>query len=86
MRSTSVHLPSRLIEGLDRLAKERGTSRNRVIVEACENLLAADRGTWPEGLFAVQIAPEDLQILRQTGAEMEEAIYSSRRERLVPPL
>jgi len=86
MASTSVHLPPAIVEQLDRLAAERGTSRNRVILEACEELLAQHRGDWPAGFFDSDLGPEDLQELRSGGTEMESAILQSRRERSVPPL
>lgn len=34
MASTSVHLPAPIVEQLDRVAAARGTSRNRVILQA----------------------------------------------------
>ncbi|MBM4366415.1 MAG: ribbon-helix-helix protein, CopG family [Deltaproteobacteria bacterium] len=86
MASTSVHLPPALVEQLDRLAAERGTSRNRVILEACEELLAQHRGDWPAGFFDSDLGPQDLQELRSGGTEMESAILQSRRDRSVPPL
>lgn len=86
MASTSVHLPAALVEQLDRLAAERGTSRNRVILEACEELIAQHRGDWPVGFFDSNLGPEDLRELRSGGTEMESAILQSRRERPVPPL
>ncbi|MFZ5477868.1 MAG: ribbon-helix-helix protein, CopG family [Myxococcota bacterium] len=86
MASTSVHLPAAIVEQLDRLAAERGTSRNRVILEACEELIAQHRGDWPVGFFDCNLAPEDLRELRSGGTEMEASILQSRRERPVPPL
>lgn len=86
MTSTSVHLPATVVEKLDRLAATRGTSRNRIILQACEELLAAQRGDWPDGFFDATHSKEDLAILRAAGREMEEAIYAARSERPVPPL
>lgn len=86
MASTSVHLPPAIVEQLDRLAAEQGTSRNRIILEACEELLAQRRGDWPAGFFESDLGPEELSELRSGGAEMEAAILQSRRERPVPPL
>lgn len=86
MASTSVHLPPVLVEQLDRLAAERGTSRNRMILLACEKLLAEHRGDWPSGFFESVLRPEDLEELRSGGAEMEVAINAARRDREVPPL
>lgn len=86
MASTSVHLPAGIVEQLDRLAAERGTSRNRIILEACEGLIAQRRGDWPAGFFESELGPEDLDELRSAGTEMESAILQSRRARPVPPL
>lgn len=85
MASTSVHLPPAVVERLDRLAAERGTSRNRVILQACEQLLAEQRGDWPAGFFDAA-PPEDLVELRSGGREMEATIFASRHERAVPQL
>lgn len=86
MASTSVHLPAAIVEQLDRLAAEQGTSRNRVILQACEELLAQRRGAWPPGFFDNDLGPDDLRELRAGGAELESAILQSRRDRPVPPL
>ena len=86
MASTSVYLPTALVERLDRLAAERGTSRNRIILMACEELLAGERGEWPAGFFEPTVTEDDLAILQDAGQEMEAAIYSARRDRPVPAL
>lgn len=86
MTSTSVHLPTAVVVQLDRLAASRGTSRNRIILEACEGLLAAQRGDWPEGFFDPNLSKDDLATLRSAGTEMETAIYAARQDRPVPPL
>jgi predicted transcriptional regulator len=52
MASTSVPLPRDLVERLDRLAKESGRSRNRVIVEALEAYLRGGREEWPEDFLS----------------------------------
>jgi hypothetical protein len=86
MASTSVHLPASIVEQLDRLAAERGMSRNRVILEACMDLLAHHRGRWPAGFFDADLGPEELRALQSGGTALEEEILRSRRERPVPPL
>lgn len=85
MASTSVHLPADIVEKLDRLAAEWGTSRNRVILQACEQLLAGERHHWPAGFFD-PVDPDRLALLQSAGREMEAAIYAARRDRPVPPL
>lgn len=86
MASTSVYLPSALVARLDRLAAERGTSRNRIILQACEDLLTGERGQWPEGYFERTLSKDDLEVLQEAGQEMEAAIYAARRDRPVRAL
>lgn len=86
MASTSVHLPAAIVEKLDRLAADRGTSRNRIILQACEELLAGQRGDWPPGFFDTHLSKRDQAILHEAGREMEAAIYAARRNRPVPQL
>lgn len=86
MASTSVHLPAAIVEQLDRVAAARGTSRNRVILQACEDLLAEHRGDWPTGFFESSLRPEELEELRAGGRELEGTILAARRDRQVPPL
>jgi hypothetical protein len=67
-------------------AAARGTSRNRVILQACEELLAEHQGDWPTGFFESSLRPEELEELRAGGQELEGAILAARRDREVPPL
>jgi hypothetical protein len=85
MASTSVHLPAAIVEQLDRVAVERGTSRNRVILQAFDDLLAEHRGDWPAGFFESSLRPEELEELRSSVQEMERAILASRRDPVLPP-
>jgi hypothetical protein len=86
MASTSAYLPPSVVEGLDRIAAERGVSRNRVILEACERYLEEHGGEWPAGFFHADLSAEDLAELRAGGRELEDAIYAARRDRPVPSL
>lgn len=81
MPSTTVHIPDNLLAKIDELAKEKGISRNRFIVRACEDALDNVAGQWPEDFFEPDISKEDLEILRKSVLEMEEAIISMRRNR-----
>lgn len=81
MPSTTVHLPDSLLARIDEVVKERGISRNRFIVEACQDALENADGQWPEGFFEADMSQEDLEILRKSVLEMEEAIISMRRNR-----
>ncbi len=86
MASTSVHFPEALVEELDRLARERGVSRNRLIVEACRRVIR-ERDVWPAGFFANQhLTPEDLSELEDGAAEFTDSVLSARRSRTEPPL
>ena len=85
MPSTSVHFPEPLLEELDRLATERGLSRNRLIVEACRDSLRA-RKAWPEGFFDEdRLSRRDLEELRSGAVEFEKTLFASRQTRRAPP-
>ena len=72
-----------LLEELDAIAKKRGTSRNRLIVEACEQLLEGDLGEWPAGFFSNDhLDREELGELWEDATEMTEAILAARRSRV----
>lgn len=80
---TSVHIPPRLLEALDRRAKRLGVSRNRLIVTALEHELARST-TWSPGFFEKLAAagPRDAAALD----EMMEAIRARRTRKGPPPL
>lgn len=85
MASTSVHLPDQLLHDLDRLAAERGSSRNRLIVESCLRLVE-DQRRWPEGFFSNHhLSADDLAELQRGAAELDAAIAAGRRSRTAPP-
>lgn len=86
MPNTSVHFPGSLLASLDRIAAERGISRNRVIVESCRRT-AEERARWPEGFFSNDhLAGDEIEALREAGEEFERAIGAARRSRTKPPL
>ncbi len=58
----SVHLPSFLVERIDRLASVQGVSRDRLIAEACEELLATHRAEWPADFFEAAHAADLLDL------------------------
>lgn len=81
MPSTSVHFPPPLLECLNRIAAERGISRNRVIVEACRRT-AEERSRWPDGFFRNDhLSADDLELLQRGGDDWLDAIVSARRSR-----
>ncbi len=86
MPSTSVHFPEALAEELDRVARERGISRNRLIVEACRRVVR-ERDQWPPGYFSNHhLSAEDLALLEGNARDFVDPIISARRSRTAPPL
>jgi len=86
MASTSVHLPSDLLERLDRLARETGSSRNRLIVQACETYVDQARGEWPEDFFSVRrIGRAALKELHDSLHDWIHQLESTRRNRARTP-
>lgn len=85
MASNAAHLPASIVEPLDRLAAARGTSRNRVLLEASEELLGQHRLGRPPDFFERAIDAADLAELRAGGEQLEDVIRMARRTRPVPP-
>jgi hypothetical protein len=86
MPSTSVHLPAALLARLDRVAKKRGVSRNRLITEACRSIVDAGRSEWPADFFAdKRLSPDDLGLLRSTVDDWMKEVSVSRRSKKDPP-
>ena len=86
MASTSVHMPPDLIERLDELARETGTSRNRLIVQACEAYVEQARGEWPEDFFSDErIGLAEVKELRRSLQDWLQELESARRSRFETP-
>jgi predicted transcriptional regulator len=84
--STSVHLSDELLASLDRLARELGKSRNRLIVEACESYLSRAREAWPEDFFSDErLDRRDVEELRQSLRDWLAGLTSSRQSRKRAP-
>ena len=81
MPSTTVHIPDELLSKIDQVVKEKEISRNRFIIQACEQSLNNIAGEWPEGFFNTDLSEEDLKILSQGVQEMEQAIINNRKNR-----
>jgi hypothetical protein len=77
-----VHIPESLLTSIDRIVKERGVSRNRFIIQACQKAIENDAGRWPDNFFDSSLNPDDKKLLRKGTAEMEQVIYSKRKNRL----
>lgn len=85
MANTSVHLPQALLASLDRIAAERGTSRNRLIVESCRRAVE-ELSRWPPELFSNNhLSDADLRDLQQGEQDFRRAVDSARRSRTRPP-
>ena len=85
MPNTSVHFPESLLASLNRIAAERGISRNRLIVESCRRV-TEERAHWPAGFFSDDhLNPEDLRVLQEGCEDFEGAIRAARRSRTDPP-
>lgn len=82
MATTSVHFPEDLLDRLDRLAAARGTSRNRLIVEACRAELARERAAWPAGyLEGAHVDPDDLRLLAEGASGFIDDLRQARSSR-----
>jgi hypothetical protein len=86
MPSTTVHIPDQLLSKIDEIVKEKGISRNRFIIEACEQAFDYDAGQWPEGFFEDKPGKNELKLIREGVREMEKAILKMRRNRKVVKL
>lgn len=58
----SVHLPSLLVDRLERLAALQGTSLDRLIAEACEDCLVRHRVESPFDALDPALAPAVLDL------------------------
>jgi metal-responsive CopG/Arc/MetJ family transcriptional regulator len=81
MPSTTVHIPDQLLSKIDQIVKEKTISRNRFIVQACEQALNNSVAQWPEGFFESELNGDNLMLLTEGVSEMEEAIISMRKNR-----
>jgi hypothetical protein len=83
--NTSVHFPEGLLDELDRLAQERGVSRNRVIVDSCRAALRTRR-QWPDGFFSnAHLTADELRDLQESAGEFARTLAAGRRSRRAPP-
>ena len=81
MPSTTVHIPDKLLSKIDQFTKEKEISRNRFIIQACEQALNTISGEWPEGFFETNLSKKDLKMLREGVEEMEGVIIQTRKSR-----
>ena len=81
MPSTTVHIPDKLLTEIDRIVHEKGISRNRFIIQACEEALKNNAGQWPTDFFESNLSGANLKLLKEGVAEMESAILQMRRNK-----
>lgn len=80
MGTTTVHIPKAILDRVDLIAKRRGVSRNRVVLDSLEAEIARDSGAWPEEFFG-RPSEQDLVLLQEATLELENGIRTSRRNR-----
>jgi metal-responsive CopG/Arc/MetJ family transcriptional regulator len=84
--NTSVHFPEGMLDELDRLAEERGVSRNRLIVDSCREALR-ERRQWPRAFFSNEhLTADELKELSEGAAEFAETIAAGRQSHRGSPL
>ena len=83
--ATTIHVPTGLLECVDRRAKELGISRNRYIVQALEKTIEEEERWSKRFLRALNEAAQDTEG-RVDIDEMAEAISSSRTRKGPPKL
>jgi len=84
--TTTIHFPEEVLQRIDAVARRRGISRNRFVIQACEQAVAGDAGQWPEGFFDLDLSAGEKRLLDQAVTEMEEAVRRSRANRGAPLL
>lgn len=86
MSSTSVHLPPDLLKLLDRAARQRRISRNRLITEACRSIVSAGGTQWPPDFFAPdRLSQRELGLLRSSFEDWQRTIASQRHSKRKAP-
>lgn len=83
--ATTIHLPTQLLESVDRRAAELGMSRNRYIITALENAIAGEAAWSPPFLDALVKAAGDRDG-HQALDQMMAAIASERTRKGPPDL
>lgn len=80
---TSVHIPPRLLQAVDRKARALGVSRNRLIIRALERELDPAAG-WSPGFFEglARVEPGTAEAVDALRASIERARRSKRPPRL----
>ncbi len=80
MGSTTVHIPDDMLRRVDQVARRRGISRNRLVMESLQAEITRDAGEWPPGFFE-PLPDEDLAVVREAVDELEQYTRTHRRNR-----
>ena len=75
--STTIHLPTSLLETVDHRARELGMSRNRYIIRALEQIVQTEAQWSPRFVEALEEARSDEEG-QQAMEELREQVSSSR--------
>jgi len=86
MPSTTVHFPPDILKTIDTVARRRGISRNKFVIQACEHAVSQDAGEWPEGFFNLELHADDVALLSEATRELERAVLANRTNRGAPLL
>ncbi|MEX2442622.1 MAG: ribbon-helix-helix protein, CopG family [Alkalispirochaeta sp.] len=85
MGSTTVHIPDDMLRRVDQVARRRGISRNRLVMESLQAEITRDGGEWPANFFEPP-PEEDLAVVREAVDEFEQHTRTHRRNRGAPIL
>ena len=86
MPSTTVHFPPEILKSIDAVARRRGVSRNRFVIQACKQAVLEDAGEWPDGFFSLELGADDAALLSKATEELEQTVLANRRSRGAPLL
>jgi len=86
MPSTTVHFPPEILRSIDVVAERRGISRNRFVIQACEQAVSDDAGEWPDGFFSLELDSDEASLLGEAAEELEQAVLANRTNRGAPLL
>jgi uncharacterized protein (DUF1778 family) len=75
-----------VLRRIDAVARRHGISRNRFVIQACEQAVASDLGEWPDGFFELRLSDDDQALLSEAASELEQIILRNRANRGAPLL
>ena len=81
MASTTFHIPDEILHEIDRAARGKGMSRNRFVLQACNEALARQAGEWPSGFFESAYSVEEERLLSEAAWDLERGVLARRGSR-----